>query len=306
MRIAPTGLVGFCVFLLLGVLGGQDTDWDRSIDTGDTAMGKQHYAEAETAYREALAIAEKRWKKDARISGSLLKVAQSCNAQGKQEQAELLAKRSSVSMDEALSAHKPHNSSDEYEQINVSTALFEKVGDLFAQNQRYGDAESMYEKSFKRWNEYATRPWPTRPNNEDFFRFLIQEQANAPEKFVSAGMKLATVYQKESKSKDADAVYAQMARTINKFYQPNDPRLAQSLTTIATSEARLGDFAGSEPLFKQVIDVLEQSTYKDGPDMALALENYALVLKKTGHEDAAKPFLDRAGSIRAKSTAVPH
>src|SRR5215475_14320071 len=127
MRIVQSSsavLVVFC-FFLVGVLRGQDGEWDLSIDAGDGAMAKQHYDEAEIAYRQALAVAEKRWKKDARISASLLKVAESCNAQGKQEEAETLAKRSSSTMDEAIKSHKPGNSSDEYQQLTVSTALFD-------------------------------------------------------------------------------------------------------------------------------------------------------------------------------------
>jgi hypothetical protein len=102
MKTVPLGSVGFvmfCALFLPGTLGGQDPDFDRPISSGDTAMAKQQYAEAETSYRAALAIAEKRWKKDARISVSLLKLAESCNARGKQVEAESLASHSSITMD---------------------------------------------------------------------------------------------------------------------------------------------------------------------------------------------------------------
>src|SRR4051812_8236154 len=101
-RPSLAGLITFCFFLLPGGLRGQDAESDRSIAVGDAAMAKQHYAEAETAYRDALALAEERWQKDYQISGSLLKLSQSCNAQGKQEEAETLARRSSSTMEEAV------------------------------------------------------------------------------------------------------------------------------------------------------------------------------------------------------------
>jgi tetratricopeptide (TPR) repeat protein len=308
MRIVQLGCVGlvlFCAFFLTETLGGQDTDWDRSINAGDSSMAKRQYAEAETSYREALAIAEKRWKRDARISTSLWKLAESCNAQGKQEDAEALAKRSSASMDEGLNSQKPRNASDEYLQVSVSTALFDKLGDLFAGNQQYQDAESMYEKSLKRWREYVSNP-PPMSTNEEVFRFLIKVKEDTPAKFVGAGMKLAAFYQKEGRSKEAIGLYQQLATTTEKLYESNDPRIVPSLTSIASSEFRLGDYAGAEPLFRRVIDVLASSKYKDSPDMASALENYALLLKKSGREDAAKPLLDRASLIRANSAAVPH
>jgi len=305
-RLNSIGRFAVCAFLLVGTFRGQDTDWERSQDAGDAAMAGHDFGRAESSYREALAAAEKRLKKDARISALLWKLAGSCNAQGKHEEAELLAKRSSASMDEALKAHKPKNASDEYTQVNVSTALFDKLGDLFAENQQYQDAETMYEKSLKGWQEYVAKPAPEKPNNEDFYRFMIRAQDNTPEKFVAAGAKLATLYQKEGKSKEAIALYRDLGRTIEKLYEPNDTRLALSLTNIAVSEVRLGDYEGAEPLFKQVVDVLTSSKYKDTPDMAKALENYAAVLKKTGREEAAKPFLDRASVIRkTNSAAVP-
>jgi tetratricopeptide (TPR) repeat protein len=308
VRLAQSLFAGLVLFSLLGLAGklcGQDEPWNRLIDAGDQAMAKQQYAQAEASYREALASAEKRWKKDARISTSLFKLAASCNAQGKQDEAESLANRSSGSMDEALKSHKPKNSTDEYQQLLVSTALFEKIGDLFVSNQHSHDAESMYEKSLNRWQQYLFRPEPQKLNNEDFFRFLIQVQQNTPEKLVSMGMKLAALYQKEGKSKEAEALCQQIAATIQKLYEPNDPRVVPSLTNIATSEFRLGYYTGAELLFKRVIDVLESSKYRNSSDMASALENYAVLLKKTGRPEEAKTFLDRADLIRVNSASVP-
>jgi tetratricopeptide (TPR) repeat protein len=300
------GLVGYCFFLLLGALHGQDAEWHRSIDAGDAAMAKQHYTDAETAYRAALAVAEKRWKKDARVSVTLLKVAESCSAQGKQEEGETLATRSSITMEETLKSHKPTNSSDEYQQVIVSTTIFDKVGDLFVAHQHYKDAENMYDKSLKGWHEYASKPVAAKPSNEDFLRFAGQALADTPQKVVDAGTKLATLYEKEGKSEDANALYHQLATTATKLYQPNDPRMVPSLTSIATSEFRLGDYAAAEQLFQRAVDVLASSKYKDSAVMASALENYAVFLKKTGRENAAKPFLDRAALIHANSAAAPH
>src|SRR5262245_2751304 len=83
MRIVQVSLDGFvvllfCLFAMPVKLRGQDTEWNRSINAGEAAMADHKYADAEVAYREALALAEKRWKKDARISASLLKLAEAC------------------------------------------------------------------------------------------------------------------------------------------------------------------------------------------------------------------------------------
>jgi Flp pilus assembly protein TadD len=306
-RLSSVASFVLCVFFLLGTLRGQDADLDRSINAGDKAMANQQFADAESSYREAVAIAEKRWKKDARIAVSLWKLAQSCNAQGKQQEAEALAKRSTSSMDETLKAHKPKNSSDVYQQVIVSTALFDNVADLFAGNQHYEDAESMYQKSLKRWQEYVSAPSAAeQQKNEDAFRFWIQVQENAPAKYIGAGMKLATLYRKEGKLKEAKALYQELAATAGKLYDRDDVQGVPSFNSIATAEFQLGDYAAAEPLLKRVIDALASSNYKDSNDMASALENYAVLLKKTGREDAARPFVEKAALIRANPTMIPH
>jgi tetratricopeptide (TPR) repeat protein len=275
MRIArPTlaGVIVFCFVLLVGSLCGQDTEWDRSIQSGDAAMAKQHFAEAEAAYRGALALAEQQWQKDARISRSMLKLAESCNAQGKQEEAETLARRSSALMEEVFSSHKPEDSSNEYQQILVCTSLFDKAGDVFVSNHHFEDAESMYENSLGRWQEYVFRTDPN-SSSEDSFRFLIRAQQNTSERYMREGIKLAALYQRDGKANEAKALYRKLASSAKELYEANDPRMVPSLTSIATSEFRLGDYGAAEPLFKRVIHVLEASEYKDSADMASALEN---------------------------------
>jgi len=313
MRIAKftsAGYVFLFILFLTGALMGQEAKWERSIDKGDEAMANQHYDEAEAAYRDALAFAEKRWKKDARISASLWKIAESCNAQGKQDEAESLAKRSALSMEDAVSDHKPRNASEECQEVVVSTGLFEKAGDFFAGKQRYEDAESLYKKSLNQWKKYLFGTAPQQPKSEEIYRFWLRVAENIPEKFVGAGLKLGSIYQKEGNVEGAKSLYQELATATDKLYKSTDPhnptdsRIVPLLTNIGSSEFRVGDYAGAEPLFKRVIDVLAESKYKDSPDMASALENYALLLKKTGRAGAAKPFLERAAVIRANSTIV--
>ncbi len=310
-------LVTFGVVLLLGSVHGEDTDWDRAMDSGNVAMARQHYAEAETSYREALAIAEKRWKKDARIAAPLLKLAEACSAQGKREDVEPLAHRSVTAMEEALKAHKPKNASDEYKQVNVSTGLFDKVGDLLAANQNYLDAENMYQRVIEGWERYVSKKRPSKPSNEDFFGAMIQDFEDAPGKLATAEVQLADLYQREGKSKEADTLYKRAAEirekqnqesisSREKLYPLDNPRTAQLLNDLAASEARQGHYSTAEPIFKRVIQTLEKSEYKDKSQMATALENYALLLKKTEREAEAKPLLDRADLIRTNSFSDKH
>jgi tetratricopeptide (TPR) repeat protein len=309
MRTAQHFLVGLIVLSSLALphsVRGQDGEWNRSIAAGDSAMAKQQYPEAEATYREGLALAETRWKRDARISASLLKVAQACNAQGKQQEAETLAKRSAISMHEALKAHKPRDSSEEYQQLTVSSVLFDKIGELFIANQQYQDAENMYQESLNRWQEYITKPEPKKKNNEDALRFLTQTLVNTPQEYVNTGMRLEALYEKQGKSDQAKALCQQLASTTGRLYKPNEPQIVPAITPIAIAEVRLRDYASAEPLFRRAIDALSSPKYKDSAQMASALENYALFLKKAGREIEAKPFIEKASLIRASSSAAQH
>jgi tetratricopeptide (TPR) repeat protein len=291
--------------LLCCLAFGQDADWERLITAGDTAMSKRQYSEAENSYREALKFAEQHWKKDARISGALLKLAQSCNAQSKKEDAETIANRAVVTMDEALKAHKPKNASDELEEVEVSAALFDKVGDIFAANQKYSDAEGMYRRVISVREKYATEKFPAKARNEDFFRSMSQVLGNAPGKVADANDKLADLYRGERKIEEAMVLYRQSEDLREKQYGADKPQTAKSLNDLAICYSLQGNYDKAEPLFQRAIDIFDRSDYRDTPQMATTLENYALLLKRSAREADAKDLLDRANSIRAKSGVVP-
>jgi len=177
------------------VVVGQNSDWNRLIDTGDAAMAKHQYSEAERIYRDALNMAEKHWKKDARISASLIKLAEACDAQSEREDAESFATRSVAALEEALKEHKPKNASDELQQVEVSTAAIDKAGDIFAADQKYADAEAMYAKVVAIREKYAAeKPYSKSNTNEDFFKFMSQTLSQAGAKLADADDKLANLY----------------------------------------------------------------------------------------------------------------
>src|ERR1700760_4883096 len=110
----------------------EDKAWDRCIEDGKAAMAKRQYAEAEKAFREALSAAEKFGEKDARFSGSLLFVAQACDGESKQDEAEEFAKRAADAMDKALKVNRPQKAEQQLYQADVASALFDKSADIFA------------------------------------------------------------------------------------------------------------------------------------------------------------------------------
>jgi tetratricopeptide (TPR) repeat protein len=62
----------------------------------------------------------------------------------------------------------------------------------------------------------------------------------------------------------------------------------------------------AEPLYKRVIEILEHNNLQQKQEMAVALENYSLILRKTGRDAEAKPASERAREIRTKLSETAH
>jgi tetratricopeptide (TPR) repeat protein len=302
-RLAPP--IAISILLLGSLAFGQDDDWERLMTAGNEAMSKRQYPEAESSYREALKNAEQHWKKDARVSGALIKLAESCNAQSKRDDAETFANRAVATMEETGKAQKPKNASDELEQVDDSAFLYDKAGDIFATNQKYSNAEVMYRKVIAVRERYASDKFPAKPNNEDFFRSMAQVLSEAPAKLADANDKLADLYRSERKIPEAMTLYRKSEVLREKHYGTDKPQVAKSVNDLATCYSLQGEYDRAEPLYKRVIDILQRSGYNEGPQMATALENYALLLKRTAREAEARNVLERARAIRAKSVIAP-
>jgi len=302
----PATIVGSLLLACSGFVCGQATEWDHSMSDGQTAMAAKQYAQAETSYRQALAFSEKHFKNDARSSATLVKLAESCNAQGKKDDAETFANRAATSLADALKAHKPKNASEELQQAESSAALFDRVGDIFSANEKYADAEGMYQRVIAVRVHYADQKPPAKPTNEDFLRLLAQGATNSQAKVADAEDKLGNLYVRERKFSEAEELFRQSAAIREKVYGADQPPFAQSLGELARCYALQGEYARAELLYKQVVEILEHTSFRDTAEMAACLENYALVLRKTGQEAQAKSVNDRAQALRVQLSKTAH
>jgi tetratricopeptide (TPR) repeat protein len=298
-------IVGYLLIAPTSVLG-QNTDWDHFIVDGDAAMAQKQYPQAEESYRRALKFAESHWKKDARISGVLIKLAESCNSQGKRDEAETLASRSLASLSEARKAHKPKGASDALLQVEVTVTTIDEAGDIFAANQRYPEAKKMYLQAIAVGEDYISEKPPSKPNNEDFFRFMAQNLGNAQVTVADSYDKLGRLYRSEGKYEDAAQQYQKSEVAREKQFGPDKPQVAQSLSDIAMCYALQAKYDQAEPLYKRVIEILEHNNLQQKQEMAVALENYSLILRKTGRDAEAKPASERAREIRTKLSETAH
>jgi tetratricopeptide (TPR) repeat protein len=298
-------LAVFLCLLLLGAIpaSGQEAAWGRLISAGDKAMASQQYSRAESSYRAALTFAEKKWKKDARVSGTLIKLAESCNAQGRKDDAEAFANQALAALSDALSAHKSKDA-PEYYRVEVSAAIMDKAGDIFASHQKYSDAETMYLDVIATREHYAAEKPPANPNNDDFLRFIAQALVDPQTELADSYDKLGGLYRREGKYLEAVQQYQKSEAIREKQFGPDRPQMAQSLSDIGMCYALQGQYDQAEPLYKRVIAILEHNNDQEKPEMAVALENYSLVLRKIGRDAEAKTASERAHEIRTKLSAT--
>ena len=286
-------------------LSGQQTEWDRFIAEGDSASSRKQYAEAEQAYRHALQYATIHLKKDARLSVSSIKLAEACETEGKKDEAEGLAHRAMEELSEALKRHKPKNASEELMQADVAVGLLTKAGDLFQANERFGDAETAYQQAITIREHYAAWKPATKPNNEDFFRFMAQALSNAQAQVADARDKLGVVYRREQKFQQAEEQFQKSEAIREEVFGPDQPPVAQSLSDLGMCYALQGHYEQAVPLYQRVAAILENSKLRESPEMAAALENYSLVLRKAGKEQEAGPITAKARKLRSKLQNSP-
>ncbi|HEX3093936.1 MAG TPA: tetratricopeptide repeat protein [Candidatus Angelobacter sp.] len=303
MKQRTSGPLLFLIFVCLSALG-QNSAWETPIQAGKDAMARRQYGEAEKSFREALTVAEKFGEKDARFAGSLLFLAQACDAQGKTDEADALAGRAVESMNKALKAYKPKKAEQQFEQTDAASALFDKAADIFASHQKYTEAEGLYQRVVQ-IRESAAKDNPSPKNNEDFFRFMIQATVDVQGKLASAQEKLGNLYFTEHKFPEAAATY-EKAQKIREANTKTDKRVfAQTLTNLATSYAAQDKYAQAEPLYQRALKLFEEANWAEKPETASTMQLYALTLKKMGRDEEARAMLEKVSDIRKKLGQTP-
>jgi hypothetical protein len=76
--------------------------------------------------------------------------------------------------------------------------------------------------------------------------------------------------------------------------------VAASLDNLAYVTRVLGKFAAAEPLYRRSLAAAEQALGGDHPDVAVCLENYAVVLEKLRRKPEAAKLEARAQAIRSR------
>ena len=206
-------------------------------------------------------------------------------------------------MEKSLKAFKPKNSTEELEGLAIAATLFDRVGGLFASHQKYSDAEGLYQRAIAiRKSMAAEKP---RQSNEDWLRVLYQKQSGTNMKLAEANERLAKLYFTEHKLTEAAPLFEKSAQIREGEKNGAKQPWAMTLANLAACYAGLADYAKAEPLYKRAIALFEEADWLEEMETAVTMRNYALLLQKTGREEAATAMMARAEAIRQKVGTSP-
>lgn len=148
------------------------------------------------------------------------------------------------------------------------------------EEQHPGEAEQMYRRAL------AIRVHALTPLDPDL---------------ATTRLNLATLLVTRPEPKEAQALAAAALTAFEKKLGPADARTGAASGVLATALAIQGDVPNAERYFRRALAIAEKAHGPESPDTASALENLADLLSQTGRESAARPLLNRAERIRART-----
>lgn len=147
---------------------------------------------------------------------------------------------------------------------------------LYFGERKYAEAANAYEASRKIREDAA------RVHAPDGL-----ESAKADEEYL-AKHKDATAAESIRKSRELEAAGEQKGR--------HD--LALTLSNLASCYAAQAKYDKAEPLYQRALELLENANSMEKPEAINTMQLYALLLKKTGHEEKAAAMQQQAAALK--------
>ena len=129
----------------------------------------------------------------------------------------------------------------------------------------------------------------------------VRAQNTHWEHYMAEGAK---AYQ-DGQETNAEMFYLAALEDIKKA-GPEDPRLAATLNALAVLYHAQKKYAQAEPLYQQVLQLLEQTIGPDHPTLATTLNNLAVVYEAQGKYAEAAPLYQRALALMERTLGPDH
>ena len=245
----------------------RDMLWSGYLDQGIDYLGMAHYAEAESQFGSAVALAEKFESNDPRLPESLTWLAQALTHEGKYVEAEKLYRRALTIYERVLGPC--------HETIaNVLGALGSnqyRKGEYVEAERLYTQSLGMFEKTqgeksprvaqvlghlatLNSTQGRFTQAEPLRKRSLAIYEAILSRD----NPFLYGNfLEMALIYRKRGKGAEAEAQYKKALALLEKIKGPNDPKVAELLLTYASLLKTMDRAAEAEGLQARVQAIQE-------------------------------------------------
>ena len=209
----------------------------------------------------------------------------------------------------------------------AAAQLLHLVGIYLVDHARFGDAESLYERTLGSWkqalgSEHSLVAYPLYglanlykkqgryEKAEPLYKRALQiwEQALGSEHSLVAYALhgLANLYYERGKHEEAEPLYKRALRIREKVLGPEHPSVASPLTDLATSYREWGKFAQAELLLKRALGIKEQALGPEHTGVAYSLHGLAELYINQEKYAEAEPLYKRALQIWEQTLEPEH
>jgi tetratricopeptide (TPR) repeat protein len=217
------------------------------------------------------------------------------SAQQKNVEAEPLLK-TVLTLRERGARKKPAKSNDDFMGFLVQAMTgsqdklikaYEQLATLYFAQGKKSDAETLYRHALK---------------------FLEENVGKEQSSLARIHNRLGELAFKQNKYDEAEASFVKALTMYETIYQKSGkpgPDVAVALGNLAMLYLKQEkNYDQAQSYFRQALSIFQKADWKAQPQVADALENYSLLLKKTGDETQAAEMAKRAQEIRSKRVAA--
>jgi tetratricopeptide (TPR) repeat protein len=161
----------------------------------------------------------------------------------------------------------------------------DRLGCLYQEQGRYGEAEPLLQKALKLHRRLAGDDHPdvaTSLNN------------------------LARLYKSQGRYNEAEPLYEQSLEIRKHQLGADHPAVATSLNNLAELYNSQGRYNEAEPLYEQSLEIMERQLGADHPAIAISLNNLAGLYKSQGRYSEAESLYMRSLGIREQQLGADH
>jgi tetratricopeptide (TPR) repeat protein/DNA-binding XRE family transcriptional regulator len=282
---------------------------------------RAHYAQAESLYRQALAIGEQVLDFEHPLMAEVLYgLAMLYSDQGIFEEAKLLHQQALCIRERTLGAKHP----------SVAISL-NMLAEIYRFQGKYEEAEPVYKRALRIWEEVPISNHPahaTLLNNlgvlyvsqgkyeearllyVQALRILEQVLGFENPQVAYALNNLGVVYAEQGKREEAESFFKQALRIREQVLGPEHPQVIYPLNNLAElyteHYAEQGRYEEAELLYKRALQIGEKTLGSEHSQVACSLSGLATIYREQGKYEEAESLYQRALAVRQQHQGQQH